>query len=95
MNDGGDEEHALPLLTGLSQREEGSSHYPINVFLGYQGVSVITVTHKHTTESHLVFCHRANYKWANHPGQSAHSVGDTHEDTGIARRNVQVVDVET
>lgn len=39
--------------------------------------------------------HGTNYKWANHTRQSAHTVGDTHEDTSIARCNVQVVDIET
>lgn len=43
----------------------------------------------------LMLRHSTNYKWANHPRQGAHTVGDTHEDAGIARRNVQVVDIET
>lgn len=39
--------------------------------------------------------HGTNYKWANHTRQSAHTVGDTHEDTSIARCNIQMVDIET
>lgn len=45
--------------------------------------------------SHLVLRHGTNYKWANHTRQSAHTVGDTHEDTSIAWCNVQMVDIET
>lgn len=45
--------------------------------------------------SYLVLCHGANYKGANHSRQGAHTVGDPHKDASIARRNVQVVDVET
>lgn len=45
--------------------------------------------------SHLVLCHGTNYKWANHTRQSAHTIGDTHEDASISGCNVQVVDIET
>lgn len=44
---------------------------------------------------HLVLGHGTNYKWANHAWQSSYSIGNTHEDTGIARCNVQVVDIKT
>lgn len=47
------------------------------------------------TCSHLMLCHGTNYKWADHTRQSSHTVGDAHEDTGIARGDVQVVDIET
>lgn len=43
---------------------------------------------------HLMLCHGTNYKWANHTRQGAHTVGDTHEDAGIARSNVQMVDIK-
>lgn len=49
----------------------------------------------YNTSSHLMLRHGTNYKWANHTRQSAHTIGDTHEDTSIARCNVQVVDIET
>lgn len=39
--------------------------------------------------------HGADYEWANHARQCAHTVGDTHEDTGIAGSNVQVVDIKS
>lgn len=42
-----------------------------------------------------MLCHGTNYKWANHTGQSTHTIGDSHEDTSIARCNVQMVDIET
>lgn len=45
--------------------------------------------------SHLVLRHGTNYKWANHPRQGAHTIGDTHEYASIAWCNVQVVDIET
>lgn len=45
--------------------------------------------------SYLMLCHGTNYKWANHPRQGAHTIGDPHKDASIARRNVQVVDIET
>lgn len=38
--------------------------------------------------------HGTNYKWANHTRQGAHTVGDTHEDAGVARSNVQMVDIK-
>lgn len=39
--------------------------------------------------------HGTNYKRANHARQSAHTIGDTHEDASIAWCNIQVVDIET
>lgn len=39
--------------------------------------------------------HGTNYKRAYHPRQSAHTIGDAHEDASIARCNIQVVDIET
>ncbi len=42
-----------------------------------------------------MLCHGTNYKRANHTRQSAHTVGNTHEDASIARCNIQVVDIET
>lgn len=41
-----------------------------------------------------MLCHGADYKRADHTRQSAHAVGDAHENTGIARRDVQVIHVE-
>lgn len=43
---------------------------------------------------HLVFCHCANNQWAHHPRQSTDTVGDAHQDTGIARGDVQVIDIK-
>lgn len=39
--------------------------------------------------------HGANYKRANHARQSAHTIGDAHEDASVAWCNIQVVDIET
>ncbi len=39
--------------------------------------------------------HGTDYQWANHTRQSAYTIGDTHEDAGVAWCNVQVVDIET
>lgn len=38
--------------------------------------------------------HGADNKWANHARQSAHTIGDTHENTGIAWSDVQVIDIK-
>lgn len=45
--------------------------------------------------SYFMLRHGTDYKWANHPRQGAHTVGDTHKDASIAGCNVQVVDIET
>lgn len=45
--------------------------------------------------SHLMLRHGTNNKWTNHPRQGAHTIGDTHKYTGVAWRNVQVIDIET
>lgn len=55
----------------------------------------ILSTQRFRTSPYLIFCHCTNYKRANHAGQRAHAVGDTHEDASIPRSNVQVVHVET
>lgn len=91
MNEGGDQEHALPLLPGL-QREvnrtwKSRKKKQILVEKGYWMLKMHI--------SYLMLCHGTNYKWANHPRQGAHTVGDPHKDASIARRNVQVVDIET
>lgn len=41
-----------------------------------------------------MLCHGTDNKWANHARQRAHTIGNTHEDTGIAWSNVQMVDIE-
>ena len=41
-----------------------------------------------------MFGHGTNNERAHHARQSAHTVGDAHEDTGIAGSNVQVVHIE-
>lgn len=43
----------------------------------------------------LVPRHGADDHRADHPRQGAHAVGDAHEDAGVARGDVQVVDIET
>lgn len=45
--------------------------------------------------THLVLRHGSHNKRADHPGQGAHAVGDSHQDAGVARSDVQVVHVET
>lgn len=45
--------------------------------------------------THLVLRHGPHNKRADHPGQGAHAVGDSHQDAGVARSDVQVVHVKT
>lgn len=44
--------------------------------------------------SYLVLCHSTNNQRAHHPRQSSYTVRDSHEDAGIAWRNVQVIDIK-
>lgn len=46
------------------------------------------------SSSYLVFGHRTDNKRAHHPRQSAHAVRDAHQDAGVARSDVQVIDVK-
>ena len=45
-------------------------------------------------DSHLVLSHGPDDERTDHPRERAHAVRDAHEDTGVTRRDVQVVYVE-
>ena len=43
---------------------------------------------------HLVFSQRSDDQRTHHSRQSSHAIGDSHQDTGIARGDIQVVDIK-
>lgn len=41
-----------------------------------------------------MFCHCTNNEWAHHSRQRPHAIGDSHQNAGITRSYVQVIDIE-
>lgn len=54
-----------------------------------------TTTRSHRGGRYLVPCHGAHNERTDHSREGSHSIGDAHENAGVTRGNVQVVDVET
>lgn len=90
MNEGGDQEHTLPLLPCLQRGCNKRVEYKKEISFERTSQNA-----ENAHVSHLMFGHSTDYEWANHPRKGAHTVGDTHKYASVARRNVQVVDIET
>ena len=54
-----------------------------------------TVTHNPKGNHYLVLGHCTHNKGTDHSREGSHSIWDSHENAGIARGNIQVVDIET
>lgn len=44
---------------------------------------------------HLIFCQGSNNQRAHHPRKCSYAVRNAHQDAGIARSNIQMVDIKT
>lgn len=44
---------------------------------------------------YLMFSHSSNNKGTHHSRQRSHTIRNAHQDAGIARSNIQMIDIET
>lgn len=47
------------------------------------------------SQLYLVFSQSSNNQGTHHSRQSSHPVRNAHQDAGIARRNIQMIDIKT